>query len=65
MLSRTWNMKLTATDQYPETTLTGVMHDVALDIVRGLMYGPASHEHKHVEAAVRSSRARSQERAAA
>lgn len=65
MLNRTWNVKLTATDEYPETTLDGVSHDDALEIMRGLMYGPASREYKRVETVVSSSRARSNERAAA
>ena len=52
MNTRTWNLKLTATDDHPETTLEGVSHDDATKILRGLMYGPASTEYAHVQAAV-------------
>jgi hypothetical protein len=54
MQNRTWNMKLAATDEFPETTLDGVSHDDALTIMRGLMYGPASREYERVEAIVRA-----------
>jgi len=52
MNARTWNLKLTATDDHPETTLEGVSHEDATKILRGLMYGPGSVEYAHVQAAV-------------
>jgi len=52
MNTRTWNLKLTATDDRPETTLEGVSHDDATKILRGLMYGPGSTDYAHVQAAV-------------
>ena len=61
MSNRTWNVKLAATDEFPEMTLDGVSHEDAVRIMRGLMDGPTSPEYKRVEAAVtetaRSSRA--------
>jgi hypothetical protein len=39
MNARTWNLKLMATDDHPETTLTGVSDDVARTVLHGLMYG--------------------------
>jgi hypothetical protein len=52
MNTRTWNLKLTATDEHPETTLTGVSQEDAAKILRGLMHGPQSGHYAHVEAAV-------------
>lgn len=52
MNTRTWNLKLMATDEHPETTLEGVSQADATKILRGLMYGPGSAEYKHVQAAV-------------
>ena len=52
MNTRTWNLKLTATDDHPAATLEGVSHDDATKILRGLMYGPGSAEYVHVQAAV-------------
>ena len=52
MNARTWNLKLTATDDHPETTITGVSQADATKILRGLMYGPGSREYAHVEHAV-------------
>jgi len=57
MNSRTWNLKLMATDEHPATTLEGVSQDDATKILRGLMYGPGSHEYAHVQAAVSATRA--------
>ena len=65
MPNRFWNMKLTATDTFPETTLDGVPHKDALAIMHGLMYGPMSREYERVEAVVHASRRRADERAAA
>jgi hypothetical protein len=52
MNNRTWNLKLMATDEHPETTIEGVSQDEATKILRGLMYGPTSHDYAHVRAAV-------------
>lgn len=52
MNSTTWNLKLMATDNHPETTIKGVSRDDATQILRGLMYGPGSADYAHVEAAV-------------
>lgn len=48
MNARTWNLKLTATDDHPATTLEGVSHDDATKILRGLMHGPGSADYAHV-----------------
>jgi len=56
MTARTWNLKLTATDRHPETTLTGVSDGDATKILRGLMYGPGSPEYAAVEHAVAATR---------
>jgi hypothetical protein len=50
MNARTWNLKLMATDEHPETTLEGVSQEAATTILRGLMYG--SLDHAHAQAAV-------------
>ncbi len=52
MNTRTWNLKLMATDDHPETTIEGVPQADAATILRGLMYGPGSAEYEHVHAAV-------------
>jgi len=52
MNTRTWNLKLMATDEHPETTIEGVSQADATKILRGLMYGPGSAEYGHVQAAV-------------
>ena len=52
MTARTWNLKLTATDWHPETTIEGVSQEAATKILRGLMYGPGSAAYTHVEHAV-------------
>ena len=52
MNTRTWNLKLMATDDHPETTLEGVAREDAAKILRGLMHGPGSIEYTHVQAAV-------------
>ena len=52
MTPRTWNLKLTATDDHPATTLTGVSQEDATQILRGLMYGPQSRHYTHVRNAV-------------
>lgn len=62
MQTRTWNLKLMATDDHPETTLAGVSQDEAARILRGLMYGARSSEYAHVE---RVFDARASERVAA
>jgi hypothetical protein len=54
--TKTWNVKLMATDEVPETTIEGVRHDEAVKLIRALMYGSASAGHAQVEAAVRASR---------
>lgn len=56
MNSRTWNLKLMATDTHPETTIEGVSQEDATKILSGLMHGPASRDYAHVEAAVRTVR---------
>ena len=51
--ARTWNLKLTATDDHPETTIEGVSQEAATKILRGLMYGPSARRSTpHVELAV-------------
>ena len=57
MSTRTWNLKLMATDEHPATTLEGVSQADATKILRGLMYGPGSTEYAHVQAAVGTARA--------
>jgi len=57
MKTRTWNLKLMATDEHPATTLEGVPQDEATKILRGLMYGPGSHDYAHVRTAVGAARA--------
>jgi hypothetical protein len=52
MNTRTWNLKLTATDDHPATTLSGVSQEDATQILRGLMYGPQSRQYAHVRNAV-------------
>lgn len=56
MNARTWNLKLTATEDHPETTIEGVSHEDATKILRGLMYGPSSPEYAHVTHAVGAAR---------
>jgi hypothetical protein len=51
-MNRTWNLTLMATDDQPETTLSGVSHDDAQKILRGLMHGPESPAYAHVQAVV-------------
>lgn len=58
MNSRTWNLKLMATDQHPETTLKNVSQEEATKLVHALMYGPGSVDYAHVEAAVHAARDR-------
>ncbi len=58
MNSRTWNLKLMATDEHPETVVEGVSHEDATKLLRGLMYGPGTRDYAHVEAAVRGARTR-------
>lgn len=50
MNSRTWNLKLMATDNHPEATIEVAQNDAAR-ILRGLMYGPGSADYAHVQAA--------------
>jgi hypothetical protein len=52
MSTRTWNLKLMATDEHPETTIEGVSQADATQILRGLMHGPGSAAYAHVRAAV-------------
>jgi hypothetical protein len=56
MNSRTWNLKLMATDTHPETTLEGVSRDDAAKILLGLMYGPDSADYAHVQHAAAAGR---------
>jgi hypothetical protein len=56
MNARTWNLKLMATDEHPETTIEGVSQEAAAKILRGLMYGPGSADYAHVEHAVADAR---------
>jgi hypothetical protein len=53
--TKTWNLKLMATDERPETTIEGIGHEDAVKMIRALMYGPASSEYAQVEAAARAS----------
>lgn len=39
MNARTWNLKLMATNEHPETTIEHVSQEDAVKILRGLMYG--------------------------
>jgi hypothetical protein len=52
MNTRTWNLKLMATDDHPAATLEGVSHDDATKLLRALMHGPVSSEYAHVRNAV-------------
>ena len=54
MNSRTWNLKLMATDDHPATTLERVSQEDAAKLLRGLMYGPGSSDYAHVQDAVRA-----------
>jgi hypothetical protein len=54
--ARTWNLKLTATDRHPATTIEGVSQAEATKLLRGLMYGPSSSEYAYVEQAVATAR---------
>ncbi len=54
--ARTWNLKLSATDRHPATTIEGVPQADASKLLRGLMYGPGSPEHALVEQAVAAAR---------
>jgi hypothetical protein len=57
MNTRTWNLKLLATDEHPETTIEGVSQEAATHILRGLMYGSLDHAKLHqVAAAARADR---------
>ena len=58
MNTRLWNLKLTATDDYGETTIERVSDEVGTQILRGLMYGPGSSDYKHVLTAVERTRER-------
>jgi len=58
MNKRLWNLKLTATDDYGETTIERVSNEVGAQLLRGLMYGPGSSDYKHVLAAVERIRTR-------
>lgn len=52
MNTRTWNLKLAATDDHPATTLEGVSQEDATKVLQGLMYGPHSPHYAHVRNAV-------------
>jgi hypothetical protein len=56
MNTRTWNLKLMATNEHPETVIEGVSQEHATQLLRGLMYGPGTRDWGHVEAAVRIAR---------
>lgn len=57
MNARTWNLKLMATDEHPETTIEGVSQEAATNLLRGLMYGSLDHTNLHeVAAAARADR---------
>jgi hypothetical protein len=56
MTARTWNLKLTATDRHPETTIEGISQEAATNILRGLMYGPGTSAYADVEHAVAAAR---------
>ena len=58
MTSRTWNLKLNATDDHPETVVEGVSQEDATKLLRGLMYGPGTQDYEHVEVALRTARTR-------
>jgi hypothetical protein len=51
MTARTWNLKLMATDEHPETTLEGVSQEAASTLLRELMYGSLDHAHAQAAAA--------------
>lgn len=53
--TKTWNVKVMATDEFPETTIAGVGNDDAVKMIRALMYGPTAADYRQVEAAVRAS----------
>lgn len=52
MSTRTWNVKLMATEEYPETTLEGVSDVETKKILRELMYGSGLHDQASLRAAV-------------
>ena len=56
MNNRTWTVKLMATDEHPEATVH-VSQEDAVNLLRGLMYGPGSPEYAYVEAATHQTRA--------
>ncbi|HEX7292888.1 MAG TPA: hypothetical protein VF250_17330 [Conexibacter sp.] len=47
MNAPTWNLKLMATDEHPETTIEGVPQEAATHILRGLMYGSLDRANLH------------------
>lgn len=52
MNSRTWNLKLNATDTHPEATVNGLSQEDAARVLRGLIHGPASPDYAYVESVV-------------
>jgi len=56
MITRTWNLKLMATDEHPETTIEGVSQEAATHLLRGLMYGSLDRTNLHEVAAARADR---------
>lgn len=56
MNARTWNLKLMATDEHPETKIEGVSGEHAAKLLRGLMHGPGSIEYAYVQDAVAGDR---------
>lgn len=53
MSNRTWNLKLAATGDQPETTLQGLSQDEARLVVYELMHGTRTTEPAHLRAAIR------------
>lgn len=58
MNTRTWNLTLMANEHHGETMIERVSHEVATNILRGLMHGPGSPDYEHVAAAAKGARAR-------
>jgi hypothetical protein len=56
MDTRTWNVKLMATEDRPETTIEGLSHDATTRLLHELMYGSGLGDHEALRAAALAAR---------
>jgi hypothetical protein len=56
MTNRTWNLKLMATEEQPETTVGGISGANAAKIMRALVYGSEAQARAQLDAAAREAR---------